>query len=190
MNNKMIKGSVAGATGIVLLMGGFGTYALWSDSADLGGSVSSGELDLNLGGALWHDVSEDVSGTPLWDADPTGDGVTDLMVPGDTVRLTQRFTVDAAGKNLEFDVNVNGLSSETWESLGVTMTLDGEPVAPASTIDDRHYTVATNGDGQHTLQVFFDFPSTVTGDTDQDESVAVSDIEISIDQVRPAPATP
>ena len=32
MNNKMIKGSVAGATGIVLLMGGFGTYALWSDS--------------------------------------------------------------------------------------------------------------------------------------------------------------
>ena len=38
MDNKMIKGSVAGATGIVLLMGGFGTYALWQDSATLGGS--------------------------------------------------------------------------------------------------------------------------------------------------------
>ena len=45
--NKMIKGSIAGATGIALLMGGFGTYALWSDSQGISsGTVQSGTLDI------------------------------------------------------------------------------------------------------------------------------------------------
>ncbi len=39
--NKMIKGSIAGATGVALLMGGFGTYALWSDSEDLPDATAS-----------------------------------------------------------------------------------------------------------------------------------------------------
>ncbi len=30
--NKTIKGSLAGAAGVALLMGGFGSYAMWSDS--------------------------------------------------------------------------------------------------------------------------------------------------------------
>ena len=46
--NTMIKGSIAGATGVALLMGGFGTYALWSDSEDLPrNSVTSGNLNID-----------------------------------------------------------------------------------------------------------------------------------------------
>src|SRR4051812_29833136 len=49
--NKLVKGSVAAATGIVLLMGGAGSLALWNDSQVVnGGTVSTGELDIALQG--------------------------------------------------------------------------------------------------------------------------------------------
>ena len=58
--NKMVKGSVVGASGVALLLGGFGTYALWSDSDTVAGvTVTSGELDINAGTATWSDVSAD-----------------------------------------------------------------------------------------------------------------------------------
>src|SRR5688572_24467850 len=81
--NKMVKGSVAGATGIVLLMGGFGTYALWSDSATVpGGNVTSGTLNIESGGAAtWKDLSTDSVST-------TWDPAKDKMVPGDTIEMT------------------------------------------------------------------------------------------------------
>jgi alternate signal-mediated exported protein len=86
--NKMIKGSVAGATGIVLLMGGFGTYALWSDSADMEASkVTSGQLDIKAGDVTWD-------GNGDWE-------IGDLVVPGDVVTRTQEFTIKGTGKNLK-----------------------------------------------------------------------------------------
>lgn len=114
MNNKMIKGSVAGATGIVLLMGGFGTYALWSDSATLPGSdVTSGELTISANNdAAWSD------GSGAWDAD------SDLMVPGDIVTRTQTFTVTGTGKNLSGTISLSG--GDVTKSG--TMSTDTPPV--------------------------------------------------------------
>ncbi|MGN6132603.1 MAG: alternate-type signal peptide domain-containing protein, partial [Nocardioidaceae bacterium] len=160
--NKMIKGSVAGATGIALLMGGFGTYALWNDSHALTGTVSSGVLGLSLGTAAWTDAATDgVDHNTPWDVTPdsNGGGV-DLMVPGDTVQLSQPFHVDAKGRNLQFDVTVNGLTSAAWKNLGVTMKLDKE-TSSVNSIDSRHFTVTTNGNGDHTLTVLFNFPEGV-----------------------------
>jgi alternate signal-mediated exported protein len=99
--NKMIKGSVAGATGIVLLMGGFGTYALWSDSEDLQASgVESGELDIAPGStAVWDDHSTTAPG----DWNPG----TDLVVPGDVITRTQTFDVRGYGKNLSGTITFN-----------------------------------------------------------------------------------
>src|SRR5688572_6565363 len=58
--NKMIKGSIAGATGVALLMGGFGTYALWSDSETLdGSSITSGVLGVEAGAVTWKDQNLD-----------------------------------------------------------------------------------------------------------------------------------
>ena len=34
--NKLVKGSIAGAAGIILLMGGAGSLAYWNDSATAG----------------------------------------------------------------------------------------------------------------------------------------------------------
>jgi alternate signal-mediated exported protein len=122
MNNKMIKGSVAGATGIVLLMGGFGTYALWSDSEDLASNgVSSGVLTIDTSTG-WYDDASNTAGTP-----ETPDWVAgDLMVPGDTVTYTQVFTVSGTGKNLEGTVT---LDVQDLDSDFTTLVYDVDVVA-------------------------------------------------------------
>jgi alternate signal-mediated exported protein len=94
--NKLVKGSIAGAVGIALLLGGAGTFALWSDNAAVnGGIVQTGTLDIALTGtAAWKDISPDAANT-TWVV------ATDRLVPGDTVTLTQDVTVVATGKNLK-----------------------------------------------------------------------------------------
>ena len=43
--NKLVKGAVAGAAGIALLLGGAGTFALWNASTNVStGSISTGTL--------------------------------------------------------------------------------------------------------------------------------------------------
>ena len=50
--NKLVKGSIAAAAGISLLMGGAGSLALWNDSVTVNaGTVSSGTLDVSTGTA-------------------------------------------------------------------------------------------------------------------------------------------
>lgn len=89
----MIKGSVAGTAGIALLMGGFGTYAVWTDSEKIeASSVKSGTLDVAAGAVAWKDQTD-----ADWTPGPTGD----LLVPGDTISRTQTFTFTGTGKNLK-----------------------------------------------------------------------------------------
>ena len=48
--HRYAKGGIAVAAGAALLLGGFGTFALWNDSANLdAGTVASGELSLTAG---------------------------------------------------------------------------------------------------------------------------------------------
>lgn len=183
MNNKMIKGSVAGATGIVLLMGGFGTYALWSDSTALEGTVQSGHMNVSLvNDPGWTDISS---------AKTEAEWVpTDFMVPGDTVLMTQYFEIESLGKNLALNLEVDTINGEAtaddWDNLVVTMKLDGTDLAGDT---DRGFSAPNAGDGQHKLEVTFAFPD-VEGDTDEDEGVTLGDYAINIEQVRPSNVSP
>lgn len=115
--NTMIKGSIAGATGIALLMGGFGTYALWSDSENLAAhGVQSGELDIATSAGVYDDANSAAAND--WTA-------TDKMVPGDTVTYTQTFTVKGTGKNLKGTIAyVKPALSNNSFSAGMTHTVD------------------------------------------------------------------
>ena len=43
--NKLLKGAIAGAAGVALLLGGAGTFALWNSSATVtGGNIDAGNL--------------------------------------------------------------------------------------------------------------------------------------------------
>jgi alternate signal-mediated exported protein len=199
--NKMIKGSVAGATGIVLLMGGFGTYALWSDSTSVDqDTLKSGALDITgTGTATWADISSTGAVNGAWDP------ASDKMVPGDTVKLTQPVTIDASGKNLKVKFTVTGINPGAWSNLGVTMKYDGTvlpAVAPAPTAGPAYEFVynAPAGaalNGTKDLVVTFDFPAGVGNPsfagndttspslTDQNETLDLNAVGIAVQQVRP-----
>ena len=191
--NKMIKGSVAGATGIALLMGGFGTYALWNDSQGIGsGTVQSGTLDIvSVGAASWADASSTKTAA-AWQA-------SDAMVPGDKVTLTRAVTMDASGKNLQVDFALTGLPTDaSWADLAVTATYGGQALTgtvnnggtPGDTSDDTRvfthdFTNPASLDGAKNLVFTFEFADTVTGTAQQDRTLSLGALNLSITQHRP-----
>lgn len=171
--NKLVKGSLAGSAGIVLLMGGFGTYAVWQNStaADLG-SVGSGSLSI------------DKVGTPTWTSSAGDWSPTDLMVPGDTVTETVPLDVTASGKDLKAELSLSGVTS-TFSGLQITLSYAGKTSTTVTgsgtpTIDYAAADVSTLN-GAKTATVTFTLPGTVTGD--QDATVDLSKASLNLDQV-------
>jgi alternate signal-mediated exported protein len=156
--NKLVKGSLAAAAGITLLMGGAGSLALWNDSADLvGGSVATGELNIvsNGDGAWTNDIA-------LW-------------VPGDEDTYTETFTINAAGDNLsaELEALYSGVSAN-GVTADATVTIPGETaVAGVFTLDEGTYTATV------TVDVSFD----ATGTDDQNETVPLGDVSVVLTQL-------
>ena len=85
------KGTLAASAAAVLLLGGFGTHAAWSDGQDVTGTdintghlkllaVSCGDWQLTVGGVT-----------------TTYDALTHLVIPGDLLTRTCTFKVDVAG---------------------------------------------------------------------------------------------
>jgi alternate signal-mediated exported protein len=94
--NKTAKGALGAAAAAVLLLGGAGSLAYWTDATTLnGGSITSGSMTLS---------------NPSCDANwkySTANGVVAAgtnvvkVVPGDTITKTCTFTVNASGDNLK-----------------------------------------------------------------------------------------
>lgn len=176
--NRNAKGALAAGAAVVVLLGGAGSYALWSDSAsNTPGNVTSGELKLTASGtAAWKDVSADgiVGGT-------TVNPITDLLVPKDTWEYTSTYTAVATGKNMNAQVTVNPGTGGT-PPTGVTIT-------PAASVDGTAPTgsVVTITPGTpHTVVVKVTVAfADVTGTTSQNAAVNVSNMSVSLNQVRP-----
>jgi spore coat-associated protein N len=115
--HKPLKGAIAlGAAGL-LLLGGAGTYALWSDSVTLdGGTINAGQLDLAVTTAgAWADVS---TGTPVAiDIDDF------LIVPGDVLTYSLSATLQAEGDNLEATLEADPTSITADEGLADDITV-------------------------------------------------------------------
>jgi alternate signal-mediated exported protein len=167
--NKLVKGSIAGAAGVALLLGGAGTLALWNDTASINAAtVTSGVLDVaNATPGSW---SQNLS----------------LIVPGDTIVYTDSLEVTATGDNLKATVT-SDIGSITNNITGAVVTSDitvtdslGDEVFPVL----GEYTLNT-GNGSYTVDVVLtvDFPETVSGQTGQDRSTDFSDITVSVTQV-------
>lgn len=115
---KPLRGAIAlGAAGL-LLLGGAGTYALWSDSVTLdGGTINAGQLDLAVSTAgAWADVS---TGTPV----PI-DNIDDFpIVPGDVLTYSLSATLQAEGDNLEATLEADPTSITADEGLADDITV-------------------------------------------------------------------
>lgn len=126
--NRLLRGSIAGAAGIALLLGGAGTFALWNSSANVaGGTITAGTLTI---------APSTTAGS--WTAN--GVAVADIadytIVPGDSLVYTQKMSIVATGDNLVATLDIAAASVEA------TSTSPAD-VALASFIDESAVLTAT-----------------------------------------------
>jgi alternate signal-mediated exported protein len=197
--NKLIKGSVAAATGIVLLMGGAGSLALWNDTQAVnGGTVSTGELDIALTGTgAWKDISSDAPNT-TW-------ATTDKLVPGDTITYTQDVAVKASGKNIKATLaytagsvvipaalyGPDNLPNTADDYVTVAIGVTAANAADNATITGTGpYTLtsATDGTVEYRVVITIAFKSSTPGQVGQNVAagINVSGASFTLTQVRPS----
>ncbi len=185
--NKLVKGSIAGAAGIALLLGGAGTFALWNDSATLtdAGTVASGQLEItDTTGGTWVDLKNN-NNNPV-------DISNFKIVPGDHLKYTEDLELVVSGDNLKFTVTETisdilttsgglNVKSNNVLSSDVSVTdLGGVLQNPSSA---GQYKLS---DGTYTIAVSIDvnFAATlVDGLTGQLDSLDLSDAKVTVTQV-------
>lgn len=165
-----VKGTVAAAAGIAVLLGGAGTFALWNANGAIGSaSTSTGHLTASIGTAEWTDTTT---------GDPIEDISTFHLVPGDTLEGTATVTVDAKGDNLKVNPTIDVADgAQMPPSVDASVTLAGVPEGGALT------------EGTHELTATIDltFDGGATGD--MDAPIDLSQINVGIEQVALTPAS-
>lgn len=192
--NKLIKGAVAGAAGIALLLGGAGSFALWNGTATAdAGMIHSGTLALQT-----------VDGSGSWTNTPANSGTavpitlsTFNAVPGDTLTFKTNLNVTAIGNNLNATLalnpativagSVDAPSQALKEALlnGMTVTIPA-PLPGNFTAGSAANTFAVTGTSAQqtvTVVVTLPFPKTGTIDnTTQTGSVDLSKLGFTLQQ--------
>ena len=177
---KNTKGAIAVGAAALLLAGGAGTMAAWSDEASLDGdTVTSGQLLIDA-----------VEGTGNWtwadgeDFDPTEDRI----VPGDSVTYTSEYDLTVVGNNLQASItadidgiDVSGELSEYLTEPATEVTLDG---------DELGVITEDNNDDTVTVATTITFNPNTSGTDGMNESANLSGATITLQQTAPAPGTP
>ncbi len=177
---KSTKGAVAAGAAAVLLMGGAGTLAYWSDSATLdGGSVNSGELSLSDGTC---------TGTWVYAASNSADpgGTVTNIVPGDAISTTCSFDITAEGDNLTAVLTAPDTVAITPTPAAPTLDADvdvayaiGGAAVPATITED-------NGGDTVTATITVTFPigdaAAVNANDTQNLLLDLSDITVQLEQ--------
>ena len=112
--NKLVKGAIAGAAGIVLLMGGAGSLAYWNDSANAGpgagsNSITAGTLTIAAANAgSWTKGLYNAAGTQTVAPAAVANLSNVRIVPGNRLVYTQTFNLNATGDDLFFTISNTG----------------------------------------------------------------------------------
>jgi alternate signal-mediated exported protein len=187
--NKLTKGAIAGAAGVALLLGGGGTFALWSSSQTVtAGPVRSGVLSMDpLAEATWRDVSVDRVARTI----PTAEVGSYRIVPGDTLEVVQRATVHATGANLKAKLIIEPLSLLTdsanaafRDSLDYTVELTINGTAVTQNADGSFPVTGIEGDSSLVYTATIGFPSTVEGTALQNGTLNLNSTKVTLQQVR------
>jgi alternate signal-mediated exported protein len=148
--NKLVKGAIAGAAGIVLLMGGAGSLAYWNDSAQAGpasgsNSITAGTLTITAQNAgTWTKGMYNNAGTQTVAPAAVANLSAVKIVPGNRLVYTQVFNVVGTGDDLFF-------------TIGST---NGAVTAASASAADVALAAAINGSGTTAFSV-----GSVTGGT-------------------------
>lgn len=192
--NKLVKGAVAGAAGIALLLGGAGSFALWNGSATTAaGAIQSGTLALasnaSDNGGVWTNTPNGSTSAAV--IDPS----TFKAVPGDTLRFTKALDVTAIGDNLSATLSVNPdtivAAADSAASValkkalltGMSVTIPTSPSNFQAGANNTFTVTGTTATQTITVVVTLPFPQTSTIDnTTQTGTVDLSHLAFSLQQ--------
>jgi alternate signal-mediated exported protein len=172
----MTKGAIVTAAGVMLLIGGGGTLAVWNVQQDAeAGIVASGDLNLVAEEGVW--TVEGQEGTI--------DIATYQIVPGDKLTYTQNVDITLDGDNLLANLTVvggdgvnSGFVGSTYTTSAVTLKRDGLDIQnPLDEDDDVTDAVAS---------VTFDFLTATTGRNSVDATYDFSGVAFKLEQIAPA----
>ncbi len=192
--NRFAKGAIAGAAGILLLLSGAGTFALWNGTASAAaGSVKSGTMTIatDTAAGSWSVVHGTGTSTPIADIS------TFRAVPGDVLTFTQNVKITAIGDNLSAILTVdpstikaansasaadNALVAALKSGLSFAVTSPLPTGITAGTAANT-YTVSGKAGAQTlTVAVQLPFDSTTTGTVAQGGTVDLSALGFTLAQ--------
>ncbi|MBF0671206.1 MAG: alternate-type signal peptide domain-containing protein [Salinibacterium sp.] len=198
--NRKTTGVIASAAGATLLLGS-GTFALWSDSAEVSsGTITSGSLDLDVSEPTWSDVSADRIDSPHAIAE-----MADFrIIPGDTLEARYPLSMELEGENMLGSLGLAiggvgvmsgplspGLKSVTYTMLDNSDAVVGTPnmanldVLFASSDNGAPGTVTVLAGQEYTVVVALTFdPATDDQDLVQTAASLLDDSDLQLSQVR------
>ncbi|TFD65088.1 alternate-type signal peptide domain-containing protein [Cryobacterium sp. Hb1] len=138
---RILTGSIAGATGIALLLGGAGTFALWNSSAAIAGAPLTA-------GTLTVETEDVVFWTDQYGAEIN---MTDYkIVPGDVLTYTSFLDVTARGDNLHARLAIDhgSISSENSDASKALQKLLHKTATVSVDIGDAIYVSHAFSDDQ------------------------------------------
>ena len=172
--HKALKGAAALAAAAALLLGGYGTYALWSDSETLnGGTIASGRLALDgTTAGVWRDASGGTPGTVIPDIS------TFQIVPGDVLTYSLSRTVRAQGDNLQAT-----LAADPSSVTGDPELLADVDVTTAVTVNGTATTAITPANDGQTVNVLVTFHfDPLSANATQLQSLDLSALQLTLTQ--------
>jgi alternate signal-mediated exported protein len=205
--NKLVKGTIAGAAGIILLMGGAGSLAYWNDSATAGpgagsNSITAGTLTVTaVNAGSWTKGFYNAAGTVVTAPAAVGSLAAVRVVPGNRLVYTQNFNLVATGDDLYFTIGstAGAVTAATASAADVALaaqinaagltafsvgSVSGGTVIPATT--PGTYKVSSNAGTPSTIAVTWtvDFPFGATVvNTAKTGAVSLSQGAITVTQV-------
>ncbi|MGL4305272.1 MAG: alternate-type signal peptide domain-containing protein [Mycobacteriaceae bacterium] len=177
---KQTKGAIAAGAAGILLMGGAGTLALWSDSEVIGGgTIASGELTIAPSGTpAWADVSDITPGA-------IADISTFKIVPGDILTYTADYKIAATGDNLKATLTADSAAitgdTDLKGKITTELTMTGAGSGGPGTYN------LTSADGGKTIKVVvkITFDKTTPDQVAQNQKIDLSGFKLTLQQVRP-----
>jgi alternate signal-mediated exported protein len=186
--NKLTSGAIVGTLGITLLLGGASTFAMWNQSTTANvGTVAAGTLTIaNSGAPTWKNISADVPSANQNIANIASYKI----VPGDTLEMTQTFTVAASGDNLKatlaYDPATIGAVSDADKALKtaaqVAMTATGGGITTDATTKVISVAPTSAGVNTVTVKLTIALPAAVSGTTAQGGALNLSAVAFNLVQ--------
>ena len=183
--NKITKASIATAAGVILLLGGGGTFASWNDSATAGAgaTITAGNLE----------IIADQPGA--WSVNGNAINIkTYAIAPGDVLTYTKPMTIVADGDSMRGTVGLTptsilpATSSAADKALAAdlltsaTLTAEGIGTMSAGQTFETRAPIGEKGINQQiTITVTITFPKTSDNDA-MTGAVRLDDFTVAITQ--------